>query len=83
MIYEGESGFNLNYSGGGMWGIAVYFAKNAGYSHNYRFNCPNGDMQFFLSEVLVGDTILLASNNALRNPPLKPDGKTFYDSIKG
>jgi len=35
MIYEGETGFNLNYSGGGMWGIAVYFAKNAAYSHGY------------------------------------------------
>jgi hypothetical protein len=35
MIYEGEVGFNMNYCSGGMWGIAVYFAKNASYSHGY------------------------------------------------
>jgi len=27
---------------GGMWGAALYFAKNASYSLNYSFNCPNG-----------------------------------------
>ena len=43
MIYTGETGFNLNFSPGGMWGIANYFAKNASYSDAYRFNCPNGD----------------------------------------
>ena len=58
MIYEGEVGFNLNYSRVDcMWGIAVYFAKNANYSDDYRFNCANGDRQFVLAEVLIGDTI--------------------------
>jgi len=35
----------------------LYFAKNANYSDDYRFNCANGDRQFFLAEVLIGDTI--------------------------
>ena len=65
-----------------MWGIAVYFAKNASYSDYYRFNCANGERQFFLAEVLIGDTIEMGSTETLRNPPDKPDGTT-YDSVKG
>jgi len=38
----------------------------------------------FLAEVLLGDYILLPSNNGLRMPPLKNDGSgLMYDSIKG
>ena len=43
LIYEGEVGFNLNLSSGGMWGIAIYFAKNASYSNGYSFSCANGE----------------------------------------
>ena len=83
MIYEGEVGFNLNYSRVDcMWGIAVYFSKNANYSDDYRFNCANGDRQFFLAEVLIRDTLDQGANKEFRNPPNKPDG-TAYDSIRG
>lgn len=44
MIYDGECGFNLNYSRANcMWGRANYFAKNAKYSDDYTFTLPNGD----------------------------------------
>jgi len=29
MIYDGEVGFDMNFSNKGYWGIALYFAKNA------------------------------------------------------
>ena len=44
MIYDGAFGFNLNFSRVDcLWGIALYFAKNAKYSDAYRFKFPNGD----------------------------------------
>lgn len=66
-----------------MWGIAIYFAKNAAYSHSYSSQLPSGERQFFLAEVLIGDTIVMGSNGGLRNPPMKQDGVTPYDSIQG
>jgi hypothetical protein len=36
-----------------------------------------------LAEVLLGDFVQLSSNNTIARPPLKPDGQTIYDSIKG
>ena len=53
-----------------MWGEAIYFAKNAKYSHDYRFNLPNGQFQFFLAEVLLGDYVVLASKTDLKMPPM-------------
>jgi hypothetical protein len=54
-IYEGEVGFDMRYSSGGYWGIAIYFAKNAHYSHSYRWTNPQGECVFFLAEVLLGE----------------------------
>jgi hypothetical protein len=43
-IYDGEVGFNLNFSSvDSLWGIAVYFAQNAKYSDDYSFKCNDGD----------------------------------------
>jgi hypothetical protein len=43
IIYMSEEGFDMSYSREGMWGHANYFAKNASYSHNYRFKIPGGN----------------------------------------
>ncbi len=43
MIYESVNGFDITYSKEGYWGIAVYFAKNASYSHDYSFLLPTGE----------------------------------------
>ena len=82
MIYEGEVGFDTRFSAAGMWGIAIYFAKNAAYSHSYKWTNPQGESVFFLAEVLLGEYPLLASNNTYRIPPNKANGQ-MYDSIKG
>jgi hypothetical protein len=46
-----------------MWGIAIYFAKNASYSNEYCHILTNGDKQFFLAEVLLGEYLTLSPNS--------------------
>jgi hypothetical protein len=36
-IYLSREGFDMNFSPGGYWGIANYFAVNASYSNAYCF----------------------------------------------
>ena len=66
-----------------MWGAAVYFAQNANYSAAYSFRTPLGMQQLFLSEVLVGDCVILPSNRSITKPPLKPNSDADYDSVQG
>ena len=40
LIYDGEVGFDIRFSAAGMWGIAIYFAKNASYSLGYSWTNP-------------------------------------------
>ena len=42
LIYEGEEGFNINFSNGGSYGKAIYFAFNSSYSNGYAFPLPSG-----------------------------------------
>jgi hypothetical protein len=38
-IYKSEEGFNIAFSNVGLWGIAIYFAKNSSYSGGtYAYN---------------------------------------------
>ena len=82
LIYDGEVGFDMTYSAAGMWGRALYFAKNASYSKDYSFVHPDNQRTMFLAEVLLGDYAKLGKNKSLLRPPPKPDG-TPYDSVKG
>lgn len=85
MIYNGEEGFDMNFSSSGMWGIALYFAVNASYSNGYAFNVPQGGLkQMFIANVIVGKAKELASDPKLRMPPLI-EGKdnVRYDSVQG
>ena len=80
-----ESGFSKNYSASGMWGQGCYFAANASYSLHYSRNLQNGTNQkeFFLVDVLVGDSILVMPNDSsLKEPPIK-SGNDRYDSVEG
>ena len=64
-----------------MWGAAIYFARNASYSHNYSHQ--NGDVrQMFLSEVCIGDCVSLPSGS-YTTPPKKDGSDLDYDSIRG
>ena len=85
LIYEGEVGFDIRYSGeGNKWGPAIYFAKNASYSHGCSWTNPQGEKVMFLADVLLGDYIQMPSDDRLKMPPPKNDGSgLLYDSIKG
>ena len=86
-IYEGEVGFDMTYANfHGYWGHAIYFAKNAMYSNDYRHNLANGDRQIFLADVLLGKYQLSPQDKKLRMPPVNPAAKRQgdrFDSVKG
>ena len=75
-VYEGEVGFDMRNSSG-MWGPAIYFAKDASYSHEAqnagnksdKFKNDQGEYQILLADVLLGECVSLPANNALRLPP--------------
>ncbi len=82
-IYKSEEGFNINYSGDGMWGKAIYFAYNSSYSNGYSSQLPNGSRQMFMANVLIGKEITMNSTPSLREPPYQPGTNIKYDSVKG
>ncbi|CAF1335398.1 unnamed protein product [Didymodactylos carnosus] len=85
-VYNGEYGFNITFSTSGMWGIGVYFAKNASYScPSYAHKLSNGKCQAFLAQFLTGDVYDCPSNPKLRRPPKKIESISGlpYNSISG
>ena len=82
IIYMSEEGLDSRL-GGGMWGNGTYYAKNASYSHGYAFNTPNGHLQIFLCDVLVGDYVTLRPQAMVKPPPKKGKPNSFYHSVKG
>jgi Poly(ADP-ribose) polymerase catalytic domain len=83
LIYTSEEGFDMKYSAQGMWGHANYFAKNSEYSNSYAYRHPSGNRQMFVATVLIGDTIILASDRNLRMPPTNPTTGKPHDSVQG
>jgi len=88
-VYNGEDGFDMRFGTSGMWGNGIYFAVNASYSNGYTY--PIGDQkQFFLANVLVGDTNYCPPDGNIRIPPIKKSVSTNikfqtnrYDSVSG
>jgi hypothetical protein len=68
---------------GCMWGRACYFADKASYSAAYSYQKGDGQRQFFLAEVLIGDHVQLPQQNTLIKPPNKPGTAIEYDSVQG
>lgn len=86
-IIHSAAGFDPRWSHEGRWGLGAYFAVNASYSDSYAHwiaGDPNGPKQMFCAMVIIGESIDLSPNNALRMPPPRP-GKQgrCYDSVKG
>lgn len=81
-IYSGEEeGFDMRMSREGMWGIGIYFAVNALYSHGYAYH-NSETLQMLIADVIVGDAYETNSNSSLRMPPYKK-GKIRHDSVTG
>lgn len=65
---------------GVVYGVGVYFSKNASYSHNYARMSPNNNKRcMFLVKVLVGKSTL--GNKDMRVPPIGFDSTTDKNHI--
>ncbi|CAF1170949.1 unnamed protein product [Adineta steineri] len=85
-VYNGEYGLDMTFSSDGLWGIGIYFAKNASYScGSYAYTLPNGKKQVFLAQVLTGDVYDCKSDTSLRRPPKKNEKASTlrYNSVSG
>jgi len=85
IIYDDfRFGWKINYSSQkNLWGNGLYFGEDAHYCHKYVYRTPEGRKQMFLAEVIVGDDIISLEDDSIREPWLKEDGKTRYDSVCG
>jgi hypothetical protein len=72
LVYNGQDGFDLRFASAGLWGQAIYFAEQSGYSDAYAFDAGGGEKQLLLSRVLLGDEVELAPDRSLRLPPPRP-----------
>ncbi|CAF1222657.1 unnamed protein product [Adineta steineri] len=85
-VYNGDYGFDMTFTSSGLWGIGIYFAKNASYScGSYVYTLPNGKKQVFLAQVLTGDVHDCKSDTSLRRPPKKNEkvSNLRYNSVSG
>uniref|UniRef100_A0A6B2LB22 Poly [ADP-ribose] polymerase n=1 Tax=Arcella intermedia TaxID=1963864 RepID=A0A6B2LB22_9EUKA len=77
-------GWKINYSSAkNLWGQGLYFGEDASYCHKYAFRNQNGNRELFLAEVITGDDIISLEDMNIKEPSLKEDGKTRYDSVCG
>jgi len=77
-------GWKINYaSAKNLWGPGLYFGEDASYCDKYTFRTSSGSRQVFLAEVITGDDIISLEDATIREPWLKEDGKTRYDSVCG
>jgi len=72
LIYNGEEGFDVRFANSGMWGFGCYFAQDAIYSNRSYSHKLDSRRQFFLVDVLVGEsTTLEQQEDDLKFPPEK------------
>eukprot|EP00900_Chrysochromulina_parva_P001217 jgi/Chrpa1/11096/Chrysochromulina_OHIO_Genome00022610-RA len=71
-IYSGQEGFDMRFCNQGMWGIASYFAVEAGYSDQYCSKNGRGERELLVADVITGRTIELPPDASLRMPPQMP-----------
>jgi hypothetical protein len=65
---------------GVLYGVGVYFSKNASYSHSYAHQNPTDNKRcMFLANVLVGKSAL--GNKDMRVPPIGYDSTTDNNHI--
>lgn len=82
-IYASDEGLDMRFSRDGMFGVGIYFANNAAYSHTYAYHESDGTLQIFLVWVNQGKACRMsAPDQSLRLPPLLgTDQVQRYDSV--
>ena len=78
-IWGSNDGFLTNYAKSGMWGKAIYFAKNASYSLDYAYDHSDGVKGMFFARVLLGNCKDTGTNND-SSLIVPPEG---YNSVQG
>lgn len=82
-MLQSAEGLNINYIEPGLWGKAIDASPDAKYCcPSSSFQVDEKTYQVFLTSLLVGDSVKLAPDDTLREPPRKLDG-TPYDSVEG
>ena len=71
LIYNGEEGFDMRFSNGGMWGEGNYFGVDASYSHHFAYRVSGEKHQMFLARVITGKRCYCEPDSSLRMPPIK------------
>ena len=82
-IINANSGFNMKYSSGGLWGRGIYFAANSSYAHRYCRKLSEDTYCIFAAYVLIGYYIELPQDRNLSGPPCMPNGQCNYHSVQG
>ena len=93
VIYNGDAGFDVGHSKGGMWGTGNYFAVNASYSHCYahiKTVLKHSFSKMLVAKVLTGLAFVSPPTSALRFPPERADTgaregrvRRRYNSVQG
>ena len=83
VIYESEDGLDIRFARPGMYGVGIYFADNAKYSHSYAFKNSDGTFSMFLCFVLPGLSAYdPPERTGLRIPPiLKAGSSDRFDTV--
>eukprot|EP01114_Cavostelium_apophysatum_P024057 TRINITY_DN9287_c0_g1_i1.p1 TRINITY_DN9287_c0_g1~~TRINITY_DN9287_c0_g1_i1.p1 ORF type:complete len:398 (+),score=92.87 TRINITY_DN9287_c0_g1_i1:164-1357(+) len=95
LIYNSEEGFDMRFSGEGMWGRGIYFSMLASYSdgsYSYDTAADETDTrshrQLFLASLIVGNAYVADdSDSSLRAPPSQNEASSLnidkerYDSV--
>ena len=77
LISDSPLGFQISFSGVGLWGKGIYFAVNAAYSHDYAYRVSEDEYCMFMAKVFVGNSKKLARNDSISSPP------PGYHSVNG
>jgi len=95
-IYNDQmDGFMMQFAAKGFWGRGIYFADKASYSRSYSHS-PNtlsqmderpkgekGELEIFLTRLVVGKEVKLNQNRALTVPPIDPTTGLKYNTVTG
>ncbi|KAL7465230.1 hypothetical protein ACHAXS_005564 [Conticribra weissflogii] len=96
VIYQDKmDGFMMQFAAQGLWGRGIYFADKASYSKNYSYKPPmssstterpdarEGELEMFLTRLLIGKDIKLDQNRLLTVPPPDPSTGLKYNTVTG
>ncbi|EGC30636.1 hypothetical protein DICPUDRAFT_83441 [Dictyostelium purpureum] len=75
MVYKNDIGFDIKNSSDGSFGVGLYFSENASNSLSFSHELPNGQFQFFLCRVILGNGSNVSNQDLIEcQDSIKKDG---------